>query len=311
MRALSTLMLCLVLLLWTPGCNTSNLASSSETPSYARTSANYVAFADADALSAYLRFNSPVGPLVSAHRGGPMPAYPENALATFEHSLRYAPALIECDVRLSHDSVLVMMHDDTLDRTTTGSGLVADYTLAELRTLLLKDERGVITPFRIPTLAETLAWADNRALLTLDIKQGIAPRRIVNLVRRMNAEDRVIIIVYTLDDLLRYHALAPDLNISASASTVEEVYALFDSGVDLSRLIVFTGVGEVKQSVIDLLHTRDIRAMLGTFDLIDERARQAGSTVYEAIYDRGVDVIATDIVPLAAEAISARRGVTR
>jgi glycerophosphoryl diester phosphodiesterase len=240
-----------------------------------------------------------------------MPAYPENALATFEHTLRYAPALIECDVRLSRDSVLVMMHDDTLDRTTTGTGLVADYTLAELRTLLLVDERGVITPFRIPTLAETLSWAEHRAILTLDVKQDVAPRRIINLVRQMNAEDRVVIIIYTLDELFHYHELAPDLNISASASTLEEAYAILDSGVDLSRLIVFTGVGEVNQDVIDLLHTHGIRAMLGTFDLIDERARQAGATVYDALLDRGVDVIATDRVPLAAEAANARRGVER
>ena len=306
-RPLVTLFLLLSLVWWTPGCT--NLATSTQTPSYARTSAHYVAFADADALAAYLRYGSEAGPLVSAHRGGPMPAYPENALATFEHTLRYAPALIECDVRLSRDSVLVMMHDDTLDRTTTGTGLVSEHTLAELRALLLKDAYRVITPFRIPTLAETLAWAEHRAILTLDVKQDVAPRQVVDLVRQMNAEDRVVIIVYTLDDLLRYHRLAPDLNLSASASTLEEAYTLLDSGVDISRLIVFTGVDDVNQELIHLLHSYNIRAMLGTFDLIDERARQAGATVYEALFDRGVDVIATDLVPLAAEAAKARHAV--
>lgn len=304
-RFVATLALLFTLLSWTSGCTT--LATSSETPSYARTSAHYVAFADADALAAYLRYGSEAGPLVSAHRGGPMPAYPENALATFEHTLRYAPVLIECDVRLSRDSVLVMMHDDTLDRTTTGTGPVSEHTLAELRSLLLEDEYGIITPFRIPTLAETLAWAEHRAILTLDVKQDVSPRQVVALVRQMHAEDRVVIIVYTLDDLLRYHALAPDLNISASASTQEEAHAVLTSGVDLSRVIVFTGVGDVNRGVIDMLHARGIRAMLGTFDLIDGRARQAGATVYEALFGQGVDVIATDVVPLAAEAAKARR----
>jgi glycerophosphoryl diester phosphodiesterase len=204
-----------------------------------------------------------------------------------------------------------MMHDDTLDRTTTGTGLVSEHTLAELRALLLEDAYRVITPFRIPTLAETLAWAEHRAILTLDVKQDVAPRQVVDLVRQMNAEDRVVIIVYTLDDLLRYHHLAPDLNISASASTLEEAYTLLDSGVDLSRLIVFTGVGDVNQELINVLHSYDIRAMLGTFDLIDERARQAGATVYESLFDRGVDIIATDRIPLAAEAANARSAVAR
>ncbi|MFQ5570270.1 MAG: glycerophosphodiester phosphodiesterase family protein, partial [Rhodothermales bacterium] len=160
-------------------------------------------------------------------------------------------------------------------------------------------------PFRIPTLDETLAWAEGRAILTLDVKQGVPIARVINAVRRLGAEERVVVITYTLDDLLRYHRQAPDLMLSASATTLEETQALLDSGVDRSRLIAFTGVGEVHSEVIDLLHVHHIRAILGTFDLVDARARQTGPEVFQALIDRGIDVIATDEVPLAAQALRA------
>lgn len=292
--------------LWLSGCFSSSLdAPTREAPAYTRGAQHYRGFANADALAASLRKDAPTGPLLSAHRGGPAPGYPENALATFEHALRYAPALIECDVRMTRDSVLVLMHDDTLDRTTTGTGPVTATTFADLRRLLLKDNLGITTPFRIPTLSETLAWADGRALLTLDVKRDVPPRRIVEAIRRLGAEGQAIIIVYNLDDLLHYHRLAPDLVISASADTIEEVEALITSEVDLSRLIVFTGVGEMNAAVVERLHAQNIRAMLGTFGTVDERAAQAGPEVYQALIDRGIDVIATDNVPLAAKALQA------
>lgn len=299
--------LVLLLLVFVAGCYTSTPPnpSRSEPPAYVRTAAHYRSFPDAQALAAYLRADSDAGPLVSAHRGGPVPAYPENALATFEHSLRHGPVLIECDVRMTRDSVLVLLHDDDLDRTTTGSGPVIEHTFAELRPLLLRDPAGVVTPFRIPTLAEALAWADGRAVLTLDVKRGVPAKRVVEAVRRAEASNRAVVIVYTLIDALWYRDLAPELVISASAETLADVRALLDSGLDPDRLIVFTGVGEVNPDVLDELHRYNIRAILGTFGTIDERAQRAGAEVYMPLLERGVDVIATDNVPGAMEAVRA------
>src|SRR5690606_35917448 len=106
--------------------------------------------------AAYLRWRPGAPVLVSAHRGGPRPGLPENALATFEYALNFAPALLETDVRRTADGTLVLLHDETLDRTTTGAGPVAARTLADLRTLYLLDPEGTATPHRIPTLAEAL-----------------------------------------------------------------------------------------------------------------------------------------------------------
>lgn len=309
MRRLPVLLVVLLLALGA-GCYTATEPTvRGDTPTYARTAAHYVAFETADALAAALRYDAPTGPLVSAHRGGPMRGYPENAIATFEHTLRYGPAFPEVDVRMTRDSVLVLLHDETMERTTTGRGALADHTLAETRRLLLKDPMNVITPFRMPTLAEALAWAEGRAVLQLDVKRGVPPEAVVASLRRHDAANRAIVITYTLDDLLRYHRLAPDLVLSATAESAEEVEAILASGVDPSRLIVFTGVGTLRPAVIDRLHAHNIRAILGTFGAIDERAARVGPEVFQALLDQGVDVLATDNVRVAARAVQVYEAV--
>ena len=66
--------------------------------------------------------------------------------------LSFAEAFFEIDPRLTKDSVIVLMHDETIDRTTTGKGKVSDYTYAELQQFNLVDRDGKVTDFKIPTL---------------------------------------------------------------------------------------------------------------------------------------------------------------
>src|SRR5687768_53041 len=70
-------------------------------------------------LHQFFRYTGQDIPLISGHRGGMTKGYPENCIATFENTLRYTPAFFEIDPRLTKDSVVVLMHDATLDRTTT------------------------------------------------------------------------------------------------------------------------------------------------------------------------------------------------
>ena len=92
---------------------------------------HYIRTQTAADLQQLLRYTPDRIPIVSAHRGGPAPGFPENCLATFDHTLQSTYALIECDVLLSKDSVLVMMHDDKLDRTSNGTGKAAEKTWQE------------------------------------------------------------------------------------------------------------------------------------------------------------------------------------
>lgn len=104
---------------------------------------------------------------VVAHRGDWRYA-PENSIAAIEHSIAVGVDVVELDLQLTRDSVLIVMHDATLNRTTTGKGRVADWTLDSIRTLKLKNGCGIRTKHAVPTLEEALLAAKGRVLVNLD-----------------------------------------------------------------------------------------------------------------------------------------------
>ena len=105
--------------------------------------------------------------LVIAHRGD-WRNFPENSLEGFSSAIDMGVDMIEMDVAKTKDNQLVIMHDQTLDRTTNGKGLVSDWTLDALRKLYLKDGLGIETRCKIPTLEEALLICKDKSLVNLD-----------------------------------------------------------------------------------------------------------------------------------------------
>ena len=102
-----------------------------------------------------------------AHRGGIIPGYPENTLAAFRQAIKHGAEVIEIDLRGTKDGEVVIVHDETLDRTTNGKGKITDYTLTELKKL---DAGG---GERIPTYEEVLQLVSGTGVkLLLDIKES-------------------------------------------------------------------------------------------------------------------------------------------
>src|SRR5688572_11167984 len=111
---------------------------------------------------------------VVGHRGA-MGYRPENTLASYEHALELGADWIECDVHLSRDGVPVVIHDETLDRTTNGHGLVRDHSLAELKRLDAGAWFGAeYAGERLLTLHELLEWARARDTV-VDVEVKNAP----------------------------------------------------------------------------------------------------------------------------------------
>ena len=149
------------------------------------------------------RFADPDGVIVVAHRGchNPAPRHglgpaPENSLLALEHCVTIGADVMETDVLRTADGHLVMIHDDSVDRTTNGTGRVATLSLAQLRALRLRQNLGgaaaPLTDEHIVTLDEMLAAARGRILLNLDIKAAIYPE-VIEAVVRAGAQDRVFI----------------------------------------------------------------------------------------------------------------------
>jgi glycerophosphoryl diester phosphodiesterase len=109
--------------------------------------------------------------LTAAHRGQWRDA-PENSLPAITAAFDDGAEIVELDVRLTSDGVPVLMHDETVDRTTNGTGTVSSFTLAEIRELRLKEHLGgaqtALTDERVPTLAEAMEVAADRGLVNLD-----------------------------------------------------------------------------------------------------------------------------------------------
>src|SRR5438552_15029317 len=108
--------------------------------------------------------------LLAGHRGNPDEC-PENTLASFNSAIELGVDLIECDVHRPEDGGLPVIHDHLLDRTTNGSGLVRDHTMAELKRFdagRWKDPR--FKGERIPSLDEVLAVAKGQVGVTIEIK---------------------------------------------------------------------------------------------------------------------------------------------
>ena len=104
---------------------------------------------------------------VIAHRGDWRNA-PENSLQAFKNCIAMGVDMIEIDLKKTKDGHLVLMHDETIDRTTHGKGRPSDYTLAELRQFRLKNGLGRVTPHPIPTLEEVLQLTSGKILINID-----------------------------------------------------------------------------------------------------------------------------------------------
>lgn len=105
--------------------------------------------------------------LVVAHRGDWRNA-PENSLQAFKNCIEMGVDMIEIDLKKTKDNQLVIMHDNTIDRTTDGTGKPSDYTLKEIRQFHLKNGLGRPTFHTIPTLEEVLNLAKGKILINID-----------------------------------------------------------------------------------------------------------------------------------------------
>ena len=128
--------------------------------------------------------------MIIGHRGA---CYykPENTIASFKHALKLGCKFIECDVHLTKDKKIVIIHDKTLDRTTNGKGLVSKYTLKELKKLDAGNKE------KIPTLQEYINLLKNKAVMVIELKKAKnIVQEILNIIKKNKIEEKVIIVSF-------------------------------------------------------------------------------------------------------------------
>jgi glycerophosphoryl diester phosphodiesterase len=171
---------------------------------------------------------------VGGHRGNPAEC-PENTLASFQSALELGVDMIECDVHMSADGELVVIHDHTLERTTDGSGLVAQHTLAELREL--DAGRGE----RVPVLAEVCELArDAGAGLCVEVKSIPIPypgleERLIALLSELGMVPLTAVISFDHRSVRRIKGLEQRLTVGVleGARPIDPVSLLRSAGADI------------------------------------------------------------------------------
>ena len=221
--------------------------------------------------------------------------YPENCIESFEKTLSMMPSFFEIDPRLTKDSVIVLMHDATIDRTTDGTGRVSDYTYDELRRFRLRDREGNLTQFRIPTLEECIRWSRGKTVLNLDIKD--VPLDVMSaFINRLDPPN----VIYTVHDARQARMLLdrdPDAMFSAWCKDMDEYRAYEEARIPWSQMQAYVGPMMIpaRQELYDSLHANGVMCMISVAPTHDRRAsddeRVRG---YELEIPSGCDVIETD-----------------
>jgi glycerophosphoryl diester phosphodiesterase len=167
-----------------------------------------------------------------AHRGGAA-QWPENSLSAFRNALALGARILELDVHLTADGAVAVIHDPTLERTSSGTGPVAASTTADLKRARLRGPDGVLTDDWVPTLDEVLALAGPAgAALLVEVKtpgpavryerqgervtavpgpryEGLE-RKVLDLLRSAGVSDRTFIMAFNPAVLAEVRALAPE-----------------------------------------------------------------------------------------------------
>lgn len=227
--------------------------------------------------------------LVTAHRAAHDNA-PENSIASINRAIELGVDIVELDVRLSKDGVPVLMHDVTFDRTTSGTGIVTDKTLSEIKTLRLRMADGVLTDEKIPTLAEALSAARGKIAVNVDLKSiDIAP--IAKVIQESGAASGVFFYNSKMSVLNEVRAYLPEAIVQPIGSTAEEALMLAKQN---QLELIHLRENYASQELSDALDEIGVSGYINALGLADQMLRWGDDRLVRALIETHPDVIQTD-----------------
>ncbi len=265
-----------------------------------------------------LRHDAGAPLLITSHRGDWRSA-PENSVAGLDSAIRRGADLVEIDLQKTSDGQLVLMHDDTVDRTTDGTGRVADLTLAQIEGLHLQKGLGgnqaPVTAERVPTLEQALRTTRGRALVNLD-KAWAYRDQIYQLLVRLDMVDEGLFkssadvaeveAFLAQDPKILYSHVVDDANaasVGAFTGPVPQVYELiFDRLTDAQ--IQPSAVAKAEKTSRIFVNTM-WRGLAAGYT--DEASLRDPALGWATVVDRHhADILQTDNIPAMVEWRAAR-----
>ena len=253
-------------------------------------------FRTVDEMYAYFEY-APGKKVISGHRGTIENHMPENSIPSMEEVLKYTLAIFEVDPRLTKDSIPVMVHDATLDRTTTGSGKVIDYTWADLKKLKLKDKQGQATKYKINTLDEMIVWAKGKTILNLD-KKDLPMEMTAEIIKKHDAYAWVWVTVHNVEQAKFYLEKNPKQYLSMHIKTQQDLEKFVQSGLPFNRMIVYIGpeIKAANQDMYKFFHEKGVMCMISsapTYDKLPTKEERAAK--FRAVFADGASILESDL----------------
>lgn len=248
-------------------------------------------------LQNYFRYSPEKDIIIAGHRGGMLPGYPENCIASCEKTLSMMPAYFEIDPQLTKDSVLVLMHDSKIDRTTNGTGNVSDYTYEELQQFYLKDRLGNITEYKIPTLDEMLEWGQGKAVFNFDNKKVPWEMYSKHLNGKWKKYNNICLYCRSLEELRYYYERNDNAMFFFEISSMEKYEAFKNSNIPWNRIVAYVKntMDPELQELYDLIRSHGVMCQIAIAPKSDKvTPREARIEAYKQEIAKNPDIIETD-----------------
>jgi len=228
---------------------------------------------------------------IIGHRGG-VSGYPENTLAAFKKAVELGADGVEFDVHLTKDGEIVVIHDESIERTMNGSGLVKDHTLAELRAMNVGEffSRD-FKEQKIPTLREVLEVVKDLEIINIELKNYLVypnfEEKVLKLVNEFEIRDKVIISSFNHYSLEKIKKIQPTIKTGALmvAKIINPADYVFKRGFDTLHMNFLT----VDQEIIEKAHFMGLKICAYTVNYSESAAD---------LLEMGVDMIITDDIEM-------------
>jgi len=202
---------------------------------------------------------------------------PENTIRSFQKTLELDVDYIECDVHLTKDRHVVLIHDHTLDRTTNATGNVNDYTFDEIRALDAgKGEK-------IPTLQELLDLIRGKVKLHIELKDEKATEQTIQIVEKNDMVDQVFLTCGNTDTLRKVREINPSISMEHIFGQPSE--DAVERAVSVGAKRISCNISHLTTEFVQKAHKNELKVIAWPPNTLEE-AKKA--------LECGVDLICTD-----------------
>ncbi|EOZ95339.1 Glycerophosphoryl diester phosphodiesterase [Indibacter alkaliphilus LW1] len=245
-------------------------------------------------------------PVISGHRGGIVAGFPENSIEAMENTIKRTHAMFELDPRITKDSVIVLMHDETLDRTTNFSGKLIDFNFSQLNNCYLADKYGEQTLFKIPTLKEVIEWSKGKTIINLD-KKNVPFKMIADLVIELDATSHVMLTVHHPDEAKYYLSRDKRFMFSAFIRNLKEFNKYDQAEIPWDQMIAYVGPLSKPENkeLYSKLHQKNVMVMVSAASSYDKGENKIDRfNNYCKVFQDGADILESDLPIDVAKAIN-------